>query len=154
VTRADSWARTLRDWGCPIDARAAAARALAALATDDAVATLATALDGSAWTLRARIAESLGLADHPRARGLISALLDDPDEEVACAAVRAHAWRPADEAVADLTRLLGDHTRSPARDWLRIVEAGGPEAVARVYLDTLEGRVTPDQGHVLSLLPP
>jgi Protein of unknown function (DUF2855) len=45
-------------------------------------------------------------------------------------------------------------TRDPARSWLRIVEAGGPEAVARVYLDTLEGRVTPDQGHVLSLLPP
>jgi hypothetical protein len=45
-------------------------------------------------------------------------------------------------------------TRDPARGWLRFVEASGPEAVARVYLDTLEGRAAPDQGHVLSLLPP
>jgi hypothetical protein len=35
--------------------------------------------------------------------------------------------------------------------WLRIVEGHGPEAVQRVYLDTLAGRVPPDQGHMLSL---
>jgi len=29
VTRSDSWARTLRDWRCPVDERAAAAQALA-----------------------------------------------------------------------------------------------------------------------------
>ena len=112
MTRADSWARTLRDWRCPIDERAAAARALAALATDDAVTTLASALDDSAWTLRARIAESLGLADHPQAHELASALVDDADEKVACAAVRTLAWRPGDEAVVILTRLLGDDRRS------------------------------------------
>ena len=39
----------------------------------------------------------------------------------------------------------------PALGWLRIVEAHGPEAVARTYVDTLDGRVAPDQGHVLSL---
>jgi len=39
----------------------------------------------------------------------------------------------------------------PARGWLRIVEGRGPDAVARAYLDTLEGRVAPDQGHVLTL---
>jgi len=42
-------------------------------------------------------------------------------------------------------------TRDPVRGWLRIVEAGGPDAVARVYLDMLEGQTSPDQGHVLSL---
>jgi len=126
VTRSDSWARTLRDWRCPIDERAAAARALAALATDDAVTTLATALDGSAWTLRARIAESLGLADHPHAHGLASALIDDADEEVACAAVRTLAWRPGNEAVLVLTRLLGDGRRS-----LR-VRCAAARALARV----------------------
>jgi hypothetical protein len=36
--------------------------------------------------------------------------------------------------------------------WLRVVEGRGPEAVQRVYLDTLTGRIPPDQGHMLSLL--
>ncbi|MET0222615.1 MAG: DUF2855 family protein [Tardiphaga sp.] len=34
---------------------------------------------------------------------------------------------------------------------LSIVEGAGPEAVARVYRDTLAGRVAPNQGHILSL---
>jgi hypothetical protein len=36
--------------------------------------------------------------------------------------------------------------------WLTIVDSRGPEAVQRVYLDTLRGRIPPDQGHMLSLL--
>ena len=36
--------------------------------------------------------------------------------------------------------------------WLTIVEGRGPEAVQRVYLDTLAGRIPPDQGHMLSLV--
>ncbi len=35
--------------------------------------------------------------------------------------------------------------------WLEIVHGRGPDAVERVYRDTLEGRVPPSQGHVLSL---
>ena len=37
--------------------------------------------------------------------------------------------------------------------WLTAVEGRGQEAVRQVYLDTLAGRVPPDQGHILSLLP-
>jgi len=37
--------------------------------------------------------------------------------------------------------------------WLTVVEGRGPEAVQRVYLDTLRGRIPPDQGHMLSLAP-
>lgn len=36
--------------------------------------------------------------------------------------------------------------------WLRIVHRRGPEAVERAYRDTVEGRVRPDEGLVLSLL--
>jgi hypothetical protein len=36
--------------------------------------------------------------------------------------------------------------------WLTIVDSRGPEAVQRIYLDTLSGRIPPDQGHMLSLL--
>ena len=34
---------------------------------------------------------------------------------------------------------------------LTIVEGRGPDAVRRVYLDTLSGRIPPDQGHMLSM---
>ena len=35
--------------------------------------------------------------------------------------------------------------------WLSVTESRGPAAVQAVYLDTLNGRVPPDQGHILSL---
>ena len=35
--------------------------------------------------------------------------------------------------------------------WLSVTEGRGPDAVKRVYLDTLNGRVPPQQGHILSL---
>ena len=35
---------------------------------------------------------------------------------------------------------------------LTVVESRGPEAVRQVYLDTLKGRIPPEQGHMLSLL--
>jgi hypothetical protein len=37
------------------------------------------------------------------------------------------------------------------RGWLRISRGRGPEAVERAYRDTLEGRVKPDEGLILSL---
>ena len=68
-----------------------------------------------------------------------------------------------------------DHIRKRAKDWgpggieqrfgaawsgfapmlercLSVVESRGPEAVRQVYLDTLKGRIPPEQGHMLSLL--
>ena len=35
--------------------------------------------------------------------------------------------------------------------WLVVTEGHGPVAVKQVYLDTLNGRIPPDQGHILSL---
>jgi Protein of unknown function (DUF2855) len=35
--------------------------------------------------------------------------------------------------------------------WVNVSEGRGPAAVQAVYLDTLNGRVPPDQGHILSL---
>lgn len=35
--------------------------------------------------------------------------------------------------------------------WLTVVESRGPDAVTRVYLDTVNGRIPPEQGHMLSL---
>ena len=35
--------------------------------------------------------------------------------------------------------------------WLKVTEGHGPATVQQTYLDTLNGRVPPDQGHILSL---
>ena len=35
--------------------------------------------------------------------------------------------------------------------WLAVTEGTGPESVKQAYLDTLNGRVAPEQGHILSL---
>jgi hypothetical protein len=35
--------------------------------------------------------------------------------------------------------------------WLKVIEGRGPTVLKQVYLDTLGGRVPPDQGHILSL---
>ena len=35
--------------------------------------------------------------------------------------------------------------------WMKVIEHRGPAAVQRAYLDTLNGRVPPDQGLILSL---
>jgi hypothetical protein len=35
--------------------------------------------------------------------------------------------------------------------WLKVTEGHGPARVRAAYLDTLNGRVPPDQGHILSL---
>jgi hypothetical protein len=36
--------------------------------------------------------------------------------------------------------------------WLKVIEGRGEDAVRQVYLDTLSGRVPPEQGHILSLM--
>jgi len=64
--------------------------------------------------------------------------------------VRRHTdWGPGvlEQRAGDA---LGQFIAS-ARDWLTITEAHGEVAVAAAYLDVLEGRARPDQGHVLSL---
>jgi Protein of unknown function (DUF2855) len=35
--------------------------------------------------------------------------------------------------------------------WLKVTESRGPDAVKQVYLNTLNGRIPPEQGHILSL---
>jgi hypothetical protein len=43
-------------------------------------------------------------------------------------------------------------TLAPNLDhWIKVTEGRGPAAVKQVYLDTLNGHVPPDQGHILSL---
>jgi hypothetical protein len=64
-------------------------------------------------------------------------------------AKRAEDWGPAglQQRYAEAwKRFVG-----PLDEWMEVVEDSGEEAVRRVYLDLLEGRADPRQGHVLSL---
>ncbi len=36
--------------------------------------------------------------------------------------------------------------------WIKVIEGRGPATVGQVYLDTLQGRIPPDQGHMLSMV--
>jgi NADPH:quinone reductase-like Zn-dependent oxidoreductase len=65
--------------------------------------------------------------------------------------------RRAEWGQAGFDARLGDAWRSFlafSDGWLRVVRGHGPDAVARVYHEVLEGRARPDEGHVLSLLEP
>jgi len=61
---------------------------------------------------------------------------------------RAKLWGPG-----GIDRRFGDawSTFDTVAKRLTIVESRGAEAVKRVYLDTLDGRIPPEQGHILSL---
>jgi Protein of unknown function (DUF2855) len=43
------------------------------------------------------------------------------------------------------------HFMEPIGDWMRVVHGWGATDVERVYLEMLDGRTKPDEGHVLSL---
>lgn len=62
---------------------------------------------------------------------------------------RAREWGPTgfQERVADAWRGFVAFTDG----WLRIVRDAGPEAVRRVYLETLAGRIDPREGRILSM---
>ena len=54
--------------------------------------------------------------------------------------------------LAPLARSLAPSGFAPNLDrWMKVIEHRGPAAVQRAYLDTLNGRVPPDQGLILSL---
>lgn len=62
---------------------------------------------------------------------------------------RAKEWGPGATNARFSTAWSGF---APMLDrWLKVIEGRGEEAAQRVYLDTLNGRVPPDQGHILSL---
>jgi len=62
---------------------------------------------------------------------------------------RSAEWG-ADELNARIGGAWADF-RDASRSWLEVVRGAGPEALERVYRDTLAGRTAPHQGHVLSL---
>ena len=58
------------------------------------------------------------------------------------------------QRIADAWRAFMAPVCDPARGWLHVIEGHGPAAVERVYLDLLDGKTRPDQGHILSLASP
>jgi hypothetical protein len=63
---------------------------------------------------------------------------------------RAREWGPGG---IDARLSAAWATFAPKLDrWIKVIEGRGPAAVQQVYLDTLGGRIPPDQGHMLSLV--
>ena len=63
---------------------------------------------------------------------------------------RAREWGPG--GIDQRFGIAWDGFGPRLDQWIRIVEGRGPEAVQKIYLDTLAGRIPPEQGHMLSLL--
>jgi hypothetical protein len=63
---------------------------------------------------------------------------------------RAREWGPG--GIDQRFGIAWDGFGPKLDQWIQIVEGRGPEAVQKIYLDTLAGRIPPDQGHMLSLL--
>lgn len=62
---------------------------------------------------------------------------------------RAKDWGPGG-LQQRFGKVWGEFTKS-ADGWINVVHGEGPEAVEKVYQETLAGKVQPDQAHVLSL---
>lgn len=62
---------------------------------------------------------------------------------------RAKEWGPG--GVEQRFGVAWSHFAPRLDTWLKVTEGRGPEAVKKVYLDTLNGHVSPDGGRILSL---
>lgn len=62
---------------------------------------------------------------------------------------RTEEWGPG--GMAERLAAAWRQFLEPVAGWMRVVEGRGRTAVEHVYLDMLEGRSKPDEGHVLSL---
>jgi len=62
---------------------------------------------------------------------------------------RAKEWGPG--GVDQRFGVAWSHFAPVLDKWLKVTESRGSDSVKKVYLDTLNGHVSPDEGHILSL---
>jgi HEAT repeat protein len=154
-----SWASILLDPSRSLKERARAARALAALESEEAFAALMDAFAAAPPLVKAAIAESLGISRHPRALAVMLELLEDPDATVVRGAVRGLAARGGPEASAALTGILnGVVADASIRDEAAVAlgRIGGPgtfEALARAALESPGEEVKASALRGLGVLP-
>ncbi|WP_024505966.1 DUF2855 family protein [Bradyrhizobium sp. ARR65] len=86
------------------------------------------------------------VADEPELPGAKPAWFFAPDQ----IRKRAREWGPGGIEKRFGAAWIGFAPK--LEQWLTVVKGHGAAAVQRIYLDTLSGRIPPDQGHMLSLL--
>ena len=62
---------------------------------------------------------------------------------------RAKEWGPG--GIDQRFGAAWSHFAPKLDRWLKVTKSHGPDAVKQVYLDTLNGKVSPEEGHILSL---
>jgi len=108
----DALIRTLKDGTESPEARINAARRLAGVGSNEALAALKEVLLTGPDELRAAIAEALGNCPHPECPFILLGLLADRSEAVVRAAVRGLARQDSIQALDALNRLLHDSTKA------------------------------------------
>lgn len=66
---------------------------------------------------------------------------------------RTADWGPTElqQRIAVAWKAFLGAVASPSQGWMKVVRGKGPADIERVYLDMLDGRAKPDEGHILSL---
>jgi len=104
----------INDSSKSIKDRKEAMKALAQIASAEALAALKAALQSGPDELRAAIAESLGECTTDECTATLLGLLNDPNQAVVEAAIKGLAQQGTPQAVEALTKLLYDSSRSSA----------------------------------------
>ena len=107
-------ATTINDTSKSIKDRKEAMKALARIASAEALAALKAALQSGPDDLRAAIAESLGECATAECTATLLGLLNDPNQAVVQAAIKGLAQQGSPQAIEALTKLLYDSSRSSA----------------------------------------
>jgi HEAT repeat protein len=143
----DDFIKTLQDGSQSMKARAAAAKALAKDSSNKAFAALRQALLTGSHELRTSIADALGGSTHPETSGILMTLINDRDEHVAKAAVRALAEQGGPEAVNALSQILYNNStavnvRSEAASGLgNLNQPGAADTLSRAALTITDERI-------------
>jgi hypothetical protein len=101
--------------------------------------------DQMKYSGRVGLTHRSSLPDEPRLPGAKPTWFSAPDQ----IPKRAKEWGPG--GVDRRFRAAWSGFAPMLDRWLKVVEGRGEGAVRQVYLDTLAGRIPPDQGHILSL---
>jgi HEAT repeat protein len=107
-------AEQVRKADFPMSARRKAARSLAAMGSEEAMAASKKLLEEAPSVIKAALAEGFGKNPHPEARRILLELVDGPDALTAHGAIQGLAYRGDSEAATVLGNILNNTSKPEA----------------------------------------